>query len=105
MSSLTRYLTTQYLAAVTPHEFDDDEHWLDLARKHKVRLPHHGTPLQTGQMERWLRKLGIAGPQWRAYTGGQTNKQFIEANPTWTLRSWVGHALEYLQGKVDGRFV
>ena len=73
----------------------DDDYWTTLARKFKLRLPQHATPLTTGQMERWLKKLGISNKAYREWSGNQSSKAFIAANPTCNLRRWVGIMLEY----------
>lgn len=75
----------------------DDEYWVELARKYKVRLPQHRTPLATGPMERWLKQLGISNKAYLQYTGNQNRAQFIAANPDWTLRGFVGLLLEALE--------
>ena len=43
----------------------------------------------TGGMERELRKRGISGDTYRMWTGGQSFRQFIEANSRWRLRQFT----------------
>ncbi len=74
--------------------FADDQAWQELAKRRGLRLPQHGTPLTTGHMERWLRKLGFTGLKWAEFSGNQSLRSFITANPSWNLRAFVGMMLE-----------
>jgi hypothetical protein len=44
----------------------------------------------------WLKKLGISSTEFRTWTGGMGFKQFLEANPIWNLRGFVGLMLEHI---------
>jgi hypothetical protein len=83
-------------ASNEPHVFMEDDAWQQLARKHKVRLPQHGTALTTAGITQWLKKLGISSTEFRTWTGGMGFKQFLEANPIWNLRGFVGLMLEHI---------
>ncbi len=74
--------------------FADDAHWQELAKRQGLRLPQHGTPLSPGGMERWLRKLGFTGSKYADFSGNQSLRSFITANPSWNLRAFVGMMLE-----------
>lgn len=76
-----------------------DDYWVSLARSDGFRLPRKAIACTSGAMERWLRKLGVTGTQYREWTGGQGLKAFIEANPTWSLRAWVGVLLEWVHDR------
>ena len=66
-------------------------------------IPHPGFPLakrgwkpNTGRMERFLKKLGITGAQYRIWSGGQPLNEFAKANPGWTQKAWEVLILENL---------
>jgi hypothetical protein len=75
-------------------DFLDAEHWAELAREQGVRLPQWATRCTTGGMTRWLRKLGRSVEWYRADSGFRTLQEWIDANPTWPLRAFVGLVLE-----------
>lgn len=75
-------------------DFKDDDTWHDLAIKHKVRLPHWGTPLTTGVIENWLHKLNIPLKAYYDWFGDKTMRAFIDMNPTWPARAFAGLLLE-----------
>lgn len=79
----------------------DDDTWVELASKSKVRLPHVGTALTTGLVESWLRKLGVTLKAYYTWSGEASMSDFIEANPTWSTRSFVGLLLE---ARSNGQF-
>ena len=81
---------TQSSVRPAGHDFADDKQWALNAKVLGVRLPKSGTPLTTGRMRPWLRKLGISNERYLDYSGGQQLKQFIPANPGWTLRAFAG---------------
>ncbi len=74
--------------------FTDDANWAALASARGVPLPHVSTPLATGSMERWLRRLGVSRTAYLKATGYRAVGDFIRLNPGWTLRAWVGLLLE-----------
>jgi hypothetical protein len=47
-------------------------------------------------MERFLRRWGIPGVCYSKWTGGQSLKEFIAMNPSWTQRKWEELILENL---------
>jgi len=59
------------------------------------RLAKRATPITTGAMERFLRKLGISGTQYQAWAGNSL-KEWVAMNPKWSLRKWQELMLENL---------
>ncbi len=85
-------------------KFADMHEWERLASEAGLQLPIHNTPLTTGGMEKWLRRLGIplvAYHEWNGCgpdgkdTGPRRLSDFITRNPTWTMRAWSGLVLEH----------
>lgn len=72
-----------------------DNMWKYLAKEAGLQLPKYGTKLSTGAMTRWRRKLGMSIQEYLEYSGKQTFKQFINANPAWGLRAFAGILLEW----------
>jgi hypothetical protein len=81
------------MSGYTPHR-DTEREWLALAREAGLHLPVKATPLTTGGMEAWLRKLGLTVAQYCQWDASRTLKDFARLNPTWGLRSWAGLVLE-----------
>jgi hypothetical protein len=75
-------------------DFLDASHWADLASQRDVRLPIWGTPCATGAMTRWLKRAGLSVAWYRGWSGYQSLQQWIDANPLWPLRAFVGILLE-----------
>ena len=73
---------------------DDKKMHIRLAVEGKIRLPQAKTALTTAGMEKWLRRLGLSVSWYKDWSGFVTLKEFIVANPTWTLRNVVGLWLE-----------
>jgi hypothetical protein len=65
--------------------------------KRPFRLASRSTKITPGHMERFLRRLGISGKAYRRWTGGQSFGEFIEENPTWSLRAWQTLVVENLE--------
>ena len=74
--------------------FEADANWADLAKARKLRLPRHNAACTTGQMERWLRKLGLSVQFYKDWSGFKTLRDWRVKNPEWGLRSFVGCMLE-----------
>lgn len=47
-------------------------------------------------MSRWLHRLGLDWPWFYGYTGFGQPEQWIQANPGWSLKAFVGLLLEEL---------
>lgn len=76
---------------------DDRNHWIELARTYKVRLPYWSRPCTTGGMRRFLRKINVSVEDYIARTNSVRLRDFIDMNPDWPLRAWVGLELEWLE--------
>lgn len=72
----------------------DDGYWLELASARGVRLPYTTTPCTTGGMEKWLRRVGLSVEWYRDWTGYDKLTEWIVRNPGFSLRAFVGQALE-----------
>jgi hypothetical protein len=72
----------------------DDENWVELARRAGVTLPRRGTACTPARMEKWMKKLGFNTTWYRNWSGFRNLQEHIDANPTWSLRAWVGMLLE-----------
>ena len=77
-------------------KFLDAEHWNALALKH---LPHYDlpawdVPTDPEAMGRWLDRLGITLKQYLLATGLRNLMDFVELNPRWPLRAFIGLAIE-----------
>ena len=58
--------------------------------------------LTTGNMERWLKQIGMSMALYKECTGGQGLKGFVEANPKYGLRDWAGVCLEWMEERDRG---
>lgn len=83
------------------NDYLDMGYWEHLARKRHIRLPRHASPLKRGLMERYLALCGVTISAYRAWSGFRTLKQFIEANPEWSARAFVGLLLELSEEQAD----
>lgn len=81
-------------AATLQRDFADAAYWAELAGRRGVRLPQWHSPVTSGGMRRWLRKLGLSVEQYYCFSGERTLKDFARANPAWPLRAWVGLLLD-----------
>lgn len=83
----------------------DDNHWKDLARKYYVRLPVWKTVPTPEKMRYWLRKFRLAERDYLEITGYKRIENFMELNPAWPLRAWVGLLLEYINNRDDAKTI
>jgi len=74
--------------------FMDSERWTELAKDAGIRLPQWRTPCTTGKMKWYLGKIGVSLPKYLAYWNEPSLKKFIQMNPEWPLRAWLGIELE-----------
>ena len=58
--------------------------------------------LTTGNMERWLKVIGMSTALYKECTGGQGLRGFIEANPKYGLRDWAGDTIQWLEERSRG---
>ena len=89
------------LTGTLRRDFADMNEWERLAVEAGVQLPYFDTPLTTGIMERWLRKLGISREAYYGWDGSGRMSDFPRRNPTWTARAWVGLILEHRDLMLD----
>lgn len=77
-------------------KFNDSAYWNELAEKHlpAFNLPAWNTPCTPGQMAIWLERLDFTEKQYQKHTNTSL-KEFIELNPTWPLRAFIGTILEW----------
>jgi hypothetical protein len=73
-----------------------DSVWVTMAAARGVKLPIRSAKCTTAKMRSWWRKLGFSDAWFRDWTGFDAPKYWIEHNPTWNLRSFVGLLLEEL---------
>jgi len=76
-------------------DFSDSPQWDDLARKHlsSYNLPKWDKPCTVEGMRRWLDRLNISESLYKKQTNTEL-KEFIELNPDWPLRAFIGLCLE-----------
>ena len=75
-------------------DFLDADHWAELAKERKLRLPLWRQACSRGQCGKWLKKLGVSLESYQNLSGFTTLAEFPKANPDWPLRAWVGLLLE-----------
>ena len=73
----------------------DDEYWLALSDRLGVpyRLPRRAAPCTVETMKLWLERLDRT-PTWHRRIYATTLAEFVELNPRWPLRAFVGLMLE-----------
>lgn len=76
--------------------FEDAEHWSELARHYYVRLPMWKLAWTPEKARYWLRKFRVTEAQYLEATGYKKIEDFQTLNPDWPLRAWVGVLLEYV---------
>ena len=88
---------TRVRATVVP-EFCDAVYWYKLAAKRLLSFNRPGWSIQCTpeQMILWLERLDFTEKQYQKYTNTSL-REFIELNPTWPLRAFVGLMLEMTQ--------
>lgn len=93
------------LSPVLRCDFEDANHWKDLAVKYYIRLPVWKTTATPQKMRHWLRKFRIAEKDYLDMTGYKRLENFMELNPNWPLRAWLGLLLEYVNERDEARGV
>ena len=82
------------LELLTREDFLDAALWENMAHDYKVRLPLWRLRCTTGQMRRWLKKLGYSVTYYLESTGERNLREFAKNNPLWPLRAWVALLME-----------
>jgi len=99
MRELARKRIEEAKALPLKRDFLDDGYWQELAKDWKVRLPTWTLPPEPRTMRRWLRRLRVREREYLDACGFDKLDEFIEKNPEWPLRAWVGVLLEYVQDR------
>lgn len=86
-------------------DFDDDKHWIELARKYYIRLPKYGTFPTPEKMRYWLRKFRVPESSYLEMTGFKILEDFATLNQGWPLRAFVGLLLEYVNERDEAKGV
>jgi len=86
---------TQVHTSAVP-KFCDATHWDGLAARYLSRysLPAWGVPCDPEAMGQWLYRLDLPLSLWLATGAYRSLQDFIDLNPDWPLRAFVGLALE-----------
>lgn len=83
-------------------DYEDEQHWMMLAKKHGVRLPSQYIPNnELKYMKRIMKKLGIDPKDYLDACGVTTLKGLVKLNPTWNARAEIGLLLEYFDDSVN----
>lgn len=69
-------------------------HWPELAKNKKIRLPLARTRITPWKMGKWLERIGRTKTWFREWTGFSGYSDYLAANPDTSLREWVGLLLE-----------
>jgi hypothetical protein len=77
--------------------FADDEHWQTLIKLTKYQLPKYTAPLDAKAMKLWLERMD-KNEKWHREVFSCTLEEFMDMNPRWPLRAWVGLLLEATVG-------
>ena len=77
-------------------EFKDYRYWVSLSDKHlpQFRFPGTSVACDPDMMILWLHRLGFTKKDYLKMTGFKRIEQFIERNPGWPFRAWLGEVLE-----------
>ena len=83
-------------------DYEDEQHWQTLAKKHGVRLPSQYVPNnELKYMKRIMKKLDVDPKDYLDACGVTTLKQLVKLNPTWNARAEIGLLLEYFDDSVN----
>jgi hypothetical protein len=75
-------------------DFKDSDTWdLLAANQTHYRLPEWDVPCTIAKMKEWEKRLDISDYQEVTQT---SRKDWMELNPTWPLRAYVGLLLEHM---------
>ena len=72
----------------------DYDHWIEIAKERGITLPYWKTKPTPYKMNWWLKKIGMSKKEYFEWDGGKKIIDFIDRNPEWPLRAWVGLLLE-----------
>ena len=74
-------------------DFNDSDHWIELAKGLHYDLPDWKQPSTVQAMQLWLDRFDLTEAEYEEQTN-TTLEEFIELNPAWPLRAFVGLLLE-----------
>lgn len=77
----------------TSDDFLDARYWDDLAKDLPYVMPRWNRSCTESDMEVWLHRFDLTKAKYKAMTG-LSLRGFIDRNPTWPLRAFVGLLLE-----------
>lgn len=86
-------------------DFEDADHWAELAKKYYIRLPIWKTAPTLEKMRFWLRKFRITESAYLEMTGYKSLSDFQTLNPDWPLRAWLGLLLKYVNERDNAKGV
>ena len=84
-------------------DFLDADHWAEMAKARKLRLPLWRMKCTRGQMGKWLKRLNVSTEQYLEWSGERTLSDFSRHNPDWPLRAWIGVLLEWIDDASGGK--
>jgi hypothetical protein len=86
-------------------DFLDNETWVELSKRFYTRLPVWKNEPTEEKMRKWLRKFRVTEKEYLQATGYKSLNDFMELNPDWPLRAWVGVLMEYVADRDDAKGV
>jgi hypothetical protein len=84
-------------------KYADMGEWERLASEFGVRLPPGIRPCTTGDVYRWVKKIGLELSDIYSWSGTKTLKEFVELTPTWTARAVCALILEHREFMLEMR--
>ena len=81
-------------------DFEDENHWRNLASRYNIRLPVSYAPnTETKYIKRVAKKLGIDYKEYLEDCGAKTLKEIAEFNPNYPAFAEIGLLLEWYNDK------
>ena len=73
-------------------DYADMNYWLDLASKHKIRMPFYNEPCSVKLIRKYLKKCNVPTPVWNDHYTSM--EYFVKNNSDWTAVATTGLILE-----------
>lgn len=73
-------------------DYADMNYWLDLASKHKIRMPYYNEPCSVRIIRKYLKKCNVPTPIWNDHYTSMD--YFVKNNANWTAVATTGLILE-----------
>lgn len=90
-------LAKQEAAKSLKQDWEDIQHWKELASKHGVRLPSYVHPnTETKYLKRLFKKLNLDIQEYLDSCGVKTAKSLVNMNTNYPAYAEVGLALEWI---------